>query len=142
MSQVKTGDTVKVHYTGRLEDGSVFDSSVERDPIQFTIGGRRLIPGFEKALIGMEPGQSRTVNLAPEEAYGPYRQDRVMEVDRREITPNIDLRIGQRLEMQQPGQQNLILTVTRIQDMQVTLDANHELAGKNLTFEIELVSIE
>lgn len=142
MSQVKTGDTVTVHYTGKLEDGSVFDSSVDRDPIQFTVGDQRLISGFEKAVLGMEPGQTRTVTLPPEEAYGPHRQDRVIDVDRKEIPPDIDIRIGQRLEMQQPGGQNLILTVTGIQDTQVTLDANHELAGKDLTFDIELVSIE
>ena len=142
MSQVKKGDTVKVHYTGKLEDGSIFDSSVDRDPIQFTVGDQRLIPGFEKAVLGMEPGQTRSVTIPPEEAYGPHRKDQVIDVDRKEIPPDIDLRIGQRLEMQRPGGQNLILTVTEIQDTQITLDANHELAGKDLTFDIELVSIE
>ncbi len=142
MTQVKTGDTVKVHYTGKLEDGTVFDSSVEKDPIEFTLGRQQLIPGFEQAVLGMEPGNSKTVTIPSDEAYGPHREDRVMEVARAEIPPEIDLQVGLRLQMQQPDGQTLILTVTEVQEDRVKLDANHELAGKDLVFDIELVSIE
>jgi len=141
MAQVKEADKVKVHYTGKDPEGNVFDSSLERDPLEFTVGEGKIIPGFEQALIGMEPGQSKTVTIPSDEAYGPYREDMVQEVARQDIPDNIDIEVGTRLQAQRPDQSSVILTVTNIADDKVTLDANHPLAGKDLVFDIELLEV-
>jgi peptidylprolyl isomerase len=140
MAAAKPGDRVRVHYTGRLEDGSVFDSSVGGEPLEFTIGSQEVIPGFENAVVGMSPGQSKTENIPVDQAYGPRREDMVISVDRKEIPEDISLQVGQRLRMNQDGHQ-IIVTVEQITPENVTLDANHPLAGKNLVFDIELVEI-
>lgn len=140
MVAAKAGDRVKVHYTGRLEDGSVFDSSADREPLEFTIGQREVIPGFENAVVGMSPGDCKTQNIPIDEAYGPRREDMVISVDRSEIPDDIPLQVGQRLRMSQEGHQ-LIVTVTEVTPENVTLDANHPLAGQNLVFDIQLVEI-
>jgi peptidylprolyl isomerase len=140
MAAAKSGDRVKVHYTGKLEDGSVFDSSASREPLEFTIGGQEVIPGFENAVVGMNPGDSKTENIPVEQAYGPRRDDMVIRVDRKEIPEDISLQVGQRLRMNQEGHQ-IIVTVAQVTAEDVTLDANHPLAGQNLVFEIELVEI-
>ena len=141
MSQAKSGDTVKVHYKGTLEDGSEFDSSAEQDPIEVTIGDGLVIPGFEKALIGMAPGETKTVTLPAEEAYGPHVADNVHEIERSRIPPEIDLEVGIVLHASGPSGETVRMTVTGLTDSTVTLDANHPLAGRALTFELELVSI-
>lgn len=143
MSKVKEGDTVKVHYTGKLGDGSVFDTSRERnEPLEFTLGQGQLIPGFEKAVEGMNVGDSTTVDIPSGEAYGERRDDLELEVSRNELPDNIEPEVGMQLQMQQ--QQNgkaIPVQITEVSDEKVTLDANHPLAGKDLTFDIELVEI-
>ncbi|MBK4729534.1 peptidylprolyl isomerase [Oxynema sp. CENA135] len=140
MAAAKTGDTVKVHYTGKLEDGTVFDSSVEREPLQFTLGEGQVIPGFEKAALGMNPGDSKTETIPPEDAYGEHREEMVVQVERQQIPDNF-AKVGQRLQIQQPTGQKIPVVVTEVADATVTLDANHPLAGKSLTFDIEMVEI-
>ncbi len=134
-------DTVKVHYTGRLADGSVFDSSAEREPLQFTIGEGQVIPGFEQAVVGMAPGELKTVVIPADEAYGPYRGEMVIPVSREEFPPHIEPSIGQRLQVMQGNGETLIVTVAEVTDSQVMLDANHPLAGQDLTFDIRLEEI-
>jgi FKBP-type peptidyl-prolyl cis-trans isomerase 2 len=141
MTQAKPGDTVQVHYTGKLEDGTVFDSSAERDPLQFTIGGQEIIPGFEQAVIGMSPGESKTEKIPVEQAYGPHREEMVLEIDRQQIPPELEPEVGQQLQIQQAPGQVVPVIVTDISDSSVTLDANHPLAGENLVFDIQLVAI-
>jgi peptidylprolyl isomerase len=141
MSQAKTGDNVTVHYTGKLADGTVFDSSVEREPLNFAIGEGNLIPGFESAVVGMSAGESKTAEIPAEQAYGPHREDMVLVVDRQQIPESIPLDLGQQLQIQHPNGQAIPVLVTEISNGKVTLDANHPLAGKDLTFEIKLLEI-
>jgi peptidylprolyl isomerase len=142
MGQAKHGDTVKVHYTGKLEDGTVFDSSADRDPLEFTIGAGNIIPGFEKAVVGMNPGDSKTEVIPTEQAYGPYMEEMVVTIDRQQMPAEIAPEVGQQLQIQQPDGQVLPVIITDVSDGTVTLDANHPLAGENLTFDIRLVEIE
>lgn len=142
MTAAQQGNTVKVHYTGKLEDGSVFDSSLQRDPLEFKIGEGQIIPGFEKAVVGMETGQNKTVQIEPDDGYGPRHEEMVQVVDRSQIPSNISLEIGAQLQANHPEGGPIILTVTDLTEADVTLDANHPLAGRNLTFEIEVVAID
>ncbi len=141
MSKVKDGDTVKVHYTGKLtEDGTVFDSSEEREPLEFTLGEGQLIPGFEEAVIGMEVGENTTVDITSEDAYGERREDLELEVSKSDLPDNIDPQVGMQLQMQQQENgQAIPVQITDVEEEYVKLDANHPLAGKDLTFEIELI---
>lgn len=141
MAQAKHGDTVNVHYTGRLDDDTVFETSQGRDPLQFTIGVDQLLPAFEETVIGMNPGESRTTNIPSDEAYGPYHEGMVVKVDRQRFPDNLDPEIGQELEVHQNDGQIVPVTVTDVSESSVTLDGNHPLAGKDLTFEIRLVEI-
>ena len=141
-AQAKDGDTVQVHYTLKLEDGTVFDTSIGGDPLQFTIGDGQLIPGFEQAVVGMSPGESKTVEIPADEAYGPYLEEMVLVVDRDQLPDDLQPEVGQQLQLQQEDGQIVILTVIDISESSVTLDANLPLAGKDLTFDIELVEIE
>ncbi len=140
--QAKDGDTVKVHYTGTLEDGTVFDTSVEREPLEFTLGEGTLIPGFEEAVKGIQVGQSITVTIPAEEAYGPYRDDLVMVIERDQLPEGLSPEVGQRLQMQQTNNGTIVVIVIDVSETTITVDANHPLAGKDLTFEIELIEIE
>lgn len=137
----KNGDTVKVHYTGRLADGTVFETSTDSDPLQFIVGGDMVIPGFDQALVGMEPGELKTIEIPFGEAYGPYYNELVQEVSRNEIPPNMELSVGQQLQAQKPDGQMALITVIAMSESIVTLDTNHPLAGKDLTIDIELVEI-
>ncbi len=141
MAQAKHGDTVKVHYTGKLDDGTVFDSSANREPLEFTIGAGNIIPGFEKAVVGMAQGESKTEVIPTEQAYGPYMEEMVVTIDRQQMPAEIEPEVGQQLHIQQPDGQLLPVMVTDVSDSTVTLDANHPLAGENLTFDIQLVEI-
>lgn len=141
MAQAKNGDTVMVHYTGKLTDGTVFDSSTERDPLQFTIGAGEIIPGFEQAVLGMNTGESKTTKIPVEEAYGSHRPEMVVEVERDQMPPEMEPEVGQQMQIQQPSGQIIPVTITNISDSTVTLDANHPLAGEDLIFDIELVDI-
>lgn len=137
----KIGDNVKVHYTGRLEDGSIFDSSLNSEPLQFTVGSNMVIPGFDNAVIGMALGESKTIHIPMDEAYGPYLSELVQEVSRNDIPPDVDLQVGQRLQAQREDGQLVVITVIEISESTIKLDANHPLAGKDLVFDIELIEI-
>ncbi|MBE0480357.1 MAG: peptidylprolyl isomerase [Dehalococcoidia bacterium] len=141
MVQATEGSTVKVHYTGKLEDGTVFGSSEGNEPIEFTIGESQVIPGFERAVIGMQPGQEKTVTTAPEEGYGPHRDEMVVQVGQDKFPEGLQPEIGQELEVRQADEQTFHVRVTDVQPDQVTLDANHPLAGQELTFDIKLMDV-
>ena len=141
MAQAKQGDTVKVNYTGKLSDGTIFDSSIGRHPMQFTVGKSQLIAGFEKAVLGMAAGDKKTVVIPVAEAYGPRQDSAVVEVERKNLPSNLDAQVGQRLELTQEDDSTVLVTVMGASETSLTLDANHPLAGKELTFEIELLSI-
>jgi peptidylprolyl isomerase len=141
MAQAQSGDTVKVHYTGKLEDGSVFSSSSNQDPVQFKLGEGRVIPGFEKAVVGMSPGESKSTTIPPEQGFGPHHDKMVQLIDRKRLPPDLKLEVGQQLEVRRSDGQTTLVTVADISGAAVTLDANHPLAGKDLTFDIELIEI-
>ncbi len=140
--RAKIGDTVKVHYTGTLEDGTVFDTSVEREPLAFTLGQDLVIPGFEEAIIGMKVGESETVDIPVEQAYGPYGDDLILVVERDELPENMEVEVGKQLQMSQSDGSSIVVMITEVSETTITIDANHPFAGQNLTFEIELVEIE
>jgi len=141
MTQTKQGDTVTIHYTGTLEDGTIFDSSEGRDPLSFTVGNGQVIPGFEEAVIGMTKDEKKNVTIPVEKAYGPRNEEMVIEVPRNQMPPDINPEVGQKLQMQGPDNQIVVVEITGVTDELVTLDANPPLAGKDLIFDIELVTI-
>ena len=141
-AQAKNGDIVQVDYTGTLENGTVFDTSVGGEPLNFTLGEGQMIPGFEQAVLGMKIGESKTVTIPADEAYGPYRDDLVLVVNREDLPPDLDPDVGQQLQMTRPDGGTSVGTVTNATDTTITVDFNYPLAGKNLTFEIKLVSIQ
>ncbi|GAB4316653.1 MAG: peptidylprolyl isomerase [Candidatus Zixiibacteriota bacterium] len=141
MTQAQNGNKVQVHYKGRLEDGTVFDQSQPDQPLEFQLGAGQVIPGFDKAVQGMAAGDEKTVTIQCAEAYGDHREDLVMNVSRDRIPPDLNVEVGQRLQMERNDGQKIPVTVTQLDDQSVTLDANHPLAGKDLTFDIKLVNI-
>jgi len=141
MAQAKHGDTVKVHYTGKLEDGTVFDTSINRDPLQFTIGEGQIIPGFEQAVVGMNPGESKTTKVPADKAYGSHHKEKVLVVDRNQLPVDLKPEVGQKLQIRRTDGQIIIVTVTAVSESSVTLDANHPLAGKDLAFDIHLIEL-
>jgi peptidylprolyl isomerase len=141
MAQAKDGDTVKVHYTGKLMDGVAFDSSEGSDPLEFKIGSGHLIPGFEEAVIGMSPGESKTVKIPAEKAYGRYRDDRVIDVDLKDLPSDIKPEIGMNLEVCGSDGKIIPVQITDIKGSTVTLDANHPLAEQELIFDIKMIEI-
>jgi FKBP-type peptidyl-prolyl cis-trans isomerase 2 len=143
MSQVKANDTVKVHYTGKLTDGQVFDSSVERgEPIEFTLGQGQLIPGFEKGLIDMKVNEKKTINIPKEEAYGEPREDLVQEVDKSQLPEEIKPEVGMGLVSKSPDGREMNLIVKDVKEDSIVVDGNHPLAGKDLVFDLEVVEIK
>ena len=142
MTEVKSGDPVSIHYTGTLADGTTFDSSQGRDPLQFTVGSGQIIPGLDKALPGMSVGDTKTVNVPAEEAYGPADPNGRQSVPREQIPADIPLDPGTQLQVKTPQGQVVNVTVAEVSDETVVLDANHPLAGKELTFDVELVEIK
>ncbi len=141
MTQAKQGDKVKVDYTGKLKNGSVFDSSASREPLEFMIGNGQVIPDFEDAVVGMNPGDSKTIEIPAVRAYGPRHEDLVIAIDREQFPPDINPEVGDQLQISQPDGRASVVTVTDINDSSVTLDANHPLAGEDLTFDIQLVEV-
>jgi len=141
MSQATAGDRVKIHYTGTLEDGRQFDSSVGREPLEFELGSGQVIPGFDQAVSGMAVGESKTVSIAPEDAYGPRNEQAIQEVPRSALPEGLVPTEGMMLQAQSQNQQPVQLTVVSVQEDSITVDANHPLAGKTLNFEISLVAI-
>ncbi len=141
MSHAKSGDTVKIHYTGTLDDGTEFDSSAGREPLEFEVGGGQVIPGFDKAVEGMAVGDSKSVRIEAEEAYGPRHDQLVQEVDRSLLPEDLDPKEGMALQSSSPDGQVTQFMVTAVSDDTITVDANHPLAGQALSFDIELVDI-
>lgn len=142
MSTAKAGDTVQIHYKGTLDDGSVFDSSEGRDPLEFVVGSGMIIPGLDVAIPGMAVGDKKTVRADAENAYGPRHDEARQSVPRGDIPPEIPLEVGLQLQMQGPDGQVIPVTVAEMTEAEVTLDANHPLAGQDLTFAIEMVAIQ
>ena len=158
MARAQPGSKVKVHYTGRLADGQVFDSSLDSsadssgdfsgdsseigEPLEFVIGSGQMIPAFEQGVIGMEPGESKTVKIPAEQAYGPHRPEAVIEVERSQFPTSMPLEVGSVLQGNAPNGEQVPFTVVEVTASRVTLDRNHPLAGKDLIFEIKLVQVE
>lgn len=148
MAQAKKGDRVKVHYTGRLDDGSVFDSSECHDdcgcpssPLEFTIGEGEVIPGFEEAVTGMGIDETKSVHIPVDQAYGPRMEEMVAQVPRTDLPADMVPEVGQQLEVTQQDGSVFPVMITEVTDSQITIDANHPLAGENLNFDIRLVAI-
>ena len=142
MAAAQDGDTVKVHYVGTLDDGSQFDSSRERlEPLEFTLGAGQMIPGFDQAVLSMALGDVKTVTILAEDAYGPKDADAMMLVERANLPQGVDVQVGMRLQGQRANGVSAVFTVVKVASSTVTLDGNHPLAGRDLTFEIELVEI-
>ncbi len=141
MSKAKTGDSVKIHYTGRLEDGTVFDSSLEREPLEFVLGQNMVVEGFEKGVEGMEAGESRKVTIAPELGYGTHNPELSVHVKREQIPPEIELEVGLMLEIPLEDGTTQRVVVSELGEEEVTLDGNHPLAGKTMIFDLNLVEI-
>ena len=141
MGVTKSGDQVKVHYTGKLDSGEVFDSTEKKGPLTFTIGEGTVIPGFEQAIVGMTPGESKTEKVPADKAFGPHRKELVVEVDREKIPADVQLEVGKSYQIPQPDGKTTEVIATDVTESKVILDANHPLAGKNLLLHIQLLEI-
>lgn len=141
MQQIKSGDTVKVHYHGKLTDGQTFDSSEGREPLEFTVGVGQVIKGFDNALIDMKVGEKKTVEIPVAEAYGDRREDMVVEYPKNDFPAEMTPEVGMQLNMSDQQGNNFPVVITEVKDEIVVLDANHPLAGKDLIFDLEVVSI-
>ena len=142
MTTAKQGDTVRIHYKGTLTDGTVFDTSEGRDPLEFEVGSGTIIPGLDAAIPGMTVGDEKTVNVPADQAYGPVNDQARQAIPRTDIPADIPVEVGTQLQMQTPQGQVVPVTVADVSDSEVTLDANHPLAGKDLTFAIQMVEIK
>ncbi len=141
MKKAEKGNKVKVHYKGKLKDGTTFDTSEGKTPLEFTIGEGQLIPGFENGVIGLTEGESKEINLSPEDGYGERQEQLVGKIPRQKLPETIDPKVGMRLQSQTPEGQTFVVKVIDVSDNDITIDGNHELAGKDLVFEVELVEI-
>lgn len=141
MAEANPGDRVKVHYTGRLADDTVFDSSEDGKPLEFTIGAGEIIPGFEQAVTGMSPGEEKTATLDANQAYGERREDLLLTLERDRLPEGMEPQVGERLQLRARGGDPFDVVVSEVGDENLTVDANHPLAGKELTFDIRLVEI-
>jgi peptidylprolyl isomerase len=141
VGEAKNGDTITVHYTGKLSSGAVFDTSIDGDPLQFTIGAAQVAQALEKAAVGMSPGESRTVRIPAAEAYGPYCNELVLVLARDQFPAWLKPEIGQLLEVHVEDGESMPVVVASVSDSSVTLDANHPLAGEDLSFDMQLVEI-
>ncbi len=141
MSTAKTGDTVRVHYTGSFDDGTIFDSSVGGTPLEFTVGSGQVIPGFDVMVTGMATGDRKTQRIPASEAYGERMDGLVFTVSKSQMPDHLVPEVGQMLSISHPSGETIPVTITGVSETELTLDANHELAGRDLTFEIELVEI-
>jgi peptidylprolyl isomerase len=141
MAQAKIGDTVQVHFEGFLEDGTIFGSTRDEEPFEFTIGEKNMLPGFENAVIGMQKGETKTITLAPEEAYGSHMKELEHVMDRTSFPPEITLEIGKRLQVRTQDGKHAIVTIKDITEDSIVIDGNEPLAGQTLIFKIELLEI-
>jgi peptidylprolyl isomerase len=142
MKEAQDGDLVSVHYTGKLTNGEVFDSSKDRDPLKFTLGNKELVGGFEDGVVGMKPGETKSVTLNPEQAFGDRREDLVLKLPKNEFPQHITPSVGLQLKMSNANGANLTVVITEVGEDAVTLDGNHPLAGQTIVFDIELIEIE
>jgi peptidylprolyl isomerase len=140
-SMIENGKTVKIHYTGMLDDGTQFDSSAGREPLEFEMGAGMVIPGFEQGVSDMAVGDKKTIHIPAAEAYGERREDLVMQFDRSQLPEDLKPEVGMGLQMQGPQGQPVPVTVTEVGDDNITIDANHQLAGQNLNFDLELIEV-
>ncbi len=141
MKQAKSGDSVKIHYTGKLNDGTVFADSKKGEPLEFTLGAGQIIPGVDEAVHGMEPGQSKTVTIPPEKAYGPRQEELTKDIPKDDLPEGMQPQVGQSLKVDQPNGEPMIVSITAVSDSNITVDANHPLAGKDLDFKLELLEV-
>ncbi|MGC9435269.1 MAG: FKBP-type peptidyl-prolyl cis-trans isomerase [Methanomicrobiales archaeon] len=143
MTVAQEGDTVRVHYTGKFEDGTVFGSSLDEDePLEITVGAGAVIPGVDAALAGMEEGETKTITVSPDEGFGERRDGLVQAIDREQIPEEIEPEVGQQLSVQLQNGETITMTVTDMDENSVTLDANHPLAGHTLTFDLQMIEVE
>ncbi len=142
MEGIQEGNRVQVHYTGKLESGEVFDSSHGQEPLNLKIGEGKIIPGFEQALIGMQTGEKKSFDLPPEEAFGERKDELVHVIERKQVPPDLKLEVGMQLALEGQGQEPIPAQVVDLSESTVTLDTNHPLAGKALTFEVDVVNVE
>lgn len=142
MQQAKVGDTVRVQYKGKLDDGTVFDTSTEDRPLVFLIGEGSVISVIEQAVVGMKVGETKTEKIPVEHAFGPYKEELVTEVERKMFPSTVKPEVGQKVQVPRKDGRPMSVTITKVTEEKVTMDSNHPLAGKDLTFEIELVEIE
>jgi peptidylprolyl isomerase len=141
MKQAKSGDSVKIHYTGKLNDGTVFADSKKGEPLEFTLGAGQIIPGVDEAVQGMEPGQSKTVTIPPEKAYGPRQEGLTKDIPKDDLPEGMQPQVGQSLKVDRPNGEPMIVSITAVSDSNITVDANHPLAGKDLDFKLELLEV-
>ena len=141
MGQAKNGNKVKLHFTGKLDDGTVFASSADSEPIEFTLGQHEILPGLEEAVEGMAIGESRTVKISSEQAYGQRREDLTQEIPKEHLPADLAPEVGQRLRIDRPDGEPVLVSVAAVSDATITIDGNHPLAGQDLTFELEMVEI-
>jgi peptidylprolyl isomerase len=138
---IENGKTVKIHYTGTLDDGTQFDSSTGREPLEFEMGAGKVIPGFEMGVADMEVGEKKTIHIPATEAYGEYREDLVLQLERSQLPEGLEPEVGMGLHMQGPQGQPIPVYVTSLEETTITINANHQLAGKDLNFELELIEV-
>jgi len=141
MVQEKEGDTVKVHYTVKLGDGTIIGSTIDQEPLQFTIGDGQILPSLEQAIIGMNPGETKTIDIPAEQAFGPHFEEMVIVIDRAKLPPDFNPRVGERVQFRQWDGQIASVLVTEVSDLNITIDANHPLAGKDLIFDIRFLGV-
>lgn len=141
MTQVNTGDTVRIHYSGKLKDGTLFDTSEGRDPVEIKVGDNKFIPVIETSVVGMSVGEQTTVEIASDDAFGPHRPEAIKTLERSQIPEGVDLAVGAQVQATTPEGQQMVLKIVELDETSVTLDGNHPLAGEDLVFEIELVEI-
>lgn len=141
MSQAKNGDTVKVHYTGTLDDGTIFDSSENREPLEFKIGDGSLLKMFEEGVVGLATGEAKDVKIPAAEGYGEFREDLVGQIPKTNLPEGIEPKVGMQLQTRTADGHTMLLRVTEVSEANITVDANHDLAGKDLNFNIKLVEI-
>lgn len=142
MKEAQVGDMVSVHYTGKLNNGEVFDSSRDRDPMEFTLGKEELLAGFEDGVVGMKPGESKSVTLEPENAFGDRREDLLLKLPKKEFPQNITPSVGLQLKLSNASGNEMTVVVTKVGEDSVTLDGNHPLSGQTVVFDIELLEIK
>ena len=142
MKEAQVGDLVSVHYTGKLKNGEVFDSSKERDPLEFTLGNKELLAGFEDGVVGMKPGESKSVTLEPHNAFGNHREDLLLKLPKKEFPQHITPSVGLQLRLSNAEGKEMTVVITEVGEESVTLDGNHPLSGQTVVFDIELLEIK